>query len=86
MSTDLVTVHHRYVPVYQSYDQGQTWSERAKVYDTQNGWGLRYQPELHELKEGIGEYPAGTLLLAANSIPKDLSVTKIDVYASKDEG
>lgn len=76
----------RYIPIYQSYDQGKTWSERSKVYDTVNGWGLRYQPELHEMTEDIGDYPAGTLLVAANSIPADLSETKIDLYASKDEG
>lgn len=75
-----------YVPIYQSFDQGRTWSERSKVYDQVNGWGLRYQPELYEMTEDIGDYPAGTLLLAANSIPEDLSVTKIDVYASTDEG
>lgn len=81
-----IRISTRYIPIYQSYDQGKTWSERSKVYDQVNGWGLRYQPELHELTEGIGEYPAGTLLVAANSIPADLSETKIDVYASTDEG
>ncbi|KAK3717728.1 hypothetical protein LTR37_005499 [Vermiconidia calcicola] len=75
-----------YMPIYQSTNQGRTWSERAKVFDQVNGWGLRYQPELYEMTEEIGEYPAGTLLLAANSIPADLSVTKIDVYASTDKG
>lgn len=75
-----------YVPIYQSFDQGQTWSERSKVYDTQNGWGLRYQPELHELTEQIGEFEPGTLILAANSIPADLNGTRIDIYVSKDEG
>ena len=75
-----------YVPVYQSLDQGKTWTERAKVYDQVNGWGLRYQPALYEMTEAVGDYPAGTLLLAANSIPTDLSETKLDVYASTDEG
>lgn len=56
------------------------------MYDQVNGWGLRYQPELYEMTEDIGDYPAGTLLVAANSIPTDLSETKIDVYASTDEG
>ncbi|KAI7364983.1 BNR/Asp-box repeat protein [Hortaea werneckii] len=75
-----------YIPIYQSFDQGETWSERAKVYDRVNGWGLRYQPFLYEMTEDIGDFAAGTLLLAANSIPADLSETKIDVYASEDEG
>lgn len=75
-----------YIPIYQSTDGGETWTERAKVYDTQNGWGLRYQPYLYEMTEPLGNYSAGTLLLAANSIPSDLSLTKLDVYASTDKG
>lgn len=75
-----------YIPIYQSTDGGETWSERAKVYDQVNGWGLRYQAEIYELSEPIGNYSAGTILLAANSIPADLSETKIDVYASTDAG
>ena len=75
-----------YIPIYESTDSGKTWSERAKVYDQVNGWGLRYQPDIYETTEKIGGYPSGTLLLAANSIPEDLSETKIDVYASCDKG
>ena len=73
-------------PYLESTDLGETWSERSRVYDTQNGWGLRYQPDLYEMTESIGNYSAGTLLMAANSIPADLSETKIDVYASTDKG
>lgn len=75
-----------YLPIYESFDQGQTWSERSRVYDTQNGWGLRYQPELFELTEQIGDFEPGTLLVAANSIPSDLNGTRIDIYFSTDEG
>ena len=75
-----------YFPIYQSLDLGATWSERSRVYDQINGWGLRYQPFLYELAEPIGNYSAGTILLAGNSIPKDLSKTQIDVYASTDKG
>ena len=75
-----------YIPIWESTDLGETWSERSRVYDTQNGWGLRYQPDLYEMTERIGNYSAGTLLMAANSIPADLSETKIDVYASTDKG
>jgi hypothetical protein len=72
-----------YIPIWESTDLGATWSERSRVYDKQNGWGLRYQPDLYEM---TGNYSAGTLLVAANSIPADLSETKIDVYASTDKG
>ncbi|GAB7365732.1 hypothetical protein MBLNU230_g7069t1 [Neophaeotheca triangularis] len=75
-----------YLPIYQSYDQGQTWSERSRVYDTENGWGLRYQPELFELTEKIGDFDIGTLVVAANSLPSDINGTKIDIYTSCDEG
>jgi hypothetical protein len=60
-----------YIPVWESTDLGETWSERSRVY---------------EMTESIGNYSAGTLLMAANSIPADLSETKIDVYASTDKG
>lgn len=75
-----------YFPIYQSFDLGATWSERSRVYDTANHWGLRYQPFLYELSEPIGNFSAGTILLAGNSIPNDLSQTQIDVYASTDKG
>ncbi|KAK5115192.1 hypothetical protein LTR85_009950 [Meristemomyces frigidus] len=75
-----------YFPIYQSLDLGATWSERSRVYDQANGWGLRYQPFLYELPEAIGNFSAGTILLAGNSIPNDLSETQIDLYASTDKG
>ncbi|KAJ0162216.1 hypothetical protein CTA2_4919 [Colletotrichum tanaceti] len=75
-----------YFPVWRSRDGGATWSEIGRVRDTVNGWGLRYQPTLYELPAAFGGYPAGTVLLAGNSIPTDLSLTKIDVYASTDAG
>jgi hypothetical protein len=34
----------------------------------------------------VGKYPAGTILCAGNSIPTDLNYTKIDIYASFDQG
>lgn len=75
-----------YFPIYQSLDGGVTWFEIARVHDTENNWGLRYQPFLYELPKPVGSYPAGTVLLAGNSIPTDLSQTKIDIYASPDAG
>ncbi|KAH8684051.1 family 93 glycoside hydrolase [Ilyonectria robusta] len=75
-----------YFPIYKSLDGGVTWAEVGKVEDQVNSWGLRYQPFLYELPQAIGDYRAGTILLAGNSIPTDLSQTKIDVYASTDGG
>ncbi|KAK1226780.1 hypothetical protein PQX77_010241 [Marasmius sp. AFHP31] len=73
-------------PVYRSTDLGQTWNQISNITDTQNGWGLRYQPNLFELPVKIGNFAAGTIIAAGNSIPKDLSQTRIDVYASTDKG
>lgn len=54
--------------------------------DQVNGWGLRYQPFLYLLPQAIGDFAAGTILCAGNSIPTDLSQTKLDLYASTDDG
>lgn len=75
-----------YAPIFKSTDGGLRWSSIAKVQDQVNGWGLRYQPFLYVLPAKVGKYPAGTVLLATNSIPTDLSETRIDVYASMDSG
>jgi hypothetical protein len=75
-----------YFPIYQSTDAGASWKEISKINDQVNGWGLRYQPFLYELPEDFGSYPAGTVLASGNSIPTDLSLSKIDVYASTDKG
>jgi len=75
-----------YFPIYQSTDHGRSWSELSRVKDMVNNWGLRYQPNLLELRQAFGSFPAGTVLLAGNSIPTNLSKTQIDVYASTDRG
>lgn len=41
---------------------------------------------MYVLPQAFGGYAAGTILLAGNSIPEDLSQTRIDVYASTDLG
>lgn len=75
-----------YFPIYRSLDKGQTWAAFSNVTDQVNGWGMRYQPFLYLLPEDIGDLAAGTILCAGNSIPTDLSQTKIDLYASTDSG
>jgi len=75
-----------YFPIFKSVDGGETWKEISKVTDQVNNWGLRYQPFLYELPVAVGRYPAGTVLLAGNSIPTNLNATRIDVYASLDKG
>ncbi|MFC7138967.1 sialidase family protein [Halosimplex aquaticum] len=83
---DAVPEDQPYFPIYRSTDGGETWEPFSAVRDTENGWGLRYQPVLFELPESVGPWEAGTVLAAGNSIPDDRSQTKIDVYASEDGG
>lgn len=73
-------------PIYRSTNSGQSWTQISSVQDTVNGWGLRFQPFLYELPSTIGAYPAGTVLAFGNSIPANGSATKIDVYASTNQG
>ena len=54
--------------------------------DQVNGWGMRWQPQLYELPQAIGNMPAGTILCAGNSIPSDYSKSKLDLYKSTDHG
>lgn len=75
-------------PIYESLDNGENWSSApvGKVIDTQNNWGMMNCPELSELPYQIGDMPAGTLLLAGNSVPKDSTKTKMELYKSNDLG
>lgn len=73
-------------PIFKSTDGGSSWKHISNITDQVNGWGLRYQPFLYLIKEKVGKFPAGTILATGNSIPKDLSLTQIDVYASRDNG
>ncbi|NUR01209.1 MAG: ricin-type beta-trefoil lectin domain protein, partial [Streptomyces sp.] len=73
-------------PIYRSTDNGNSWTQISSITDTHNGFGMRYQPQLYELPTQIGNFPAGTILAAGNSIPNDLSSTELDLYASTDHG
>lgn len=73
-------------PVWRSEDHGVSWSLVAEVRDTRFGIGNRYQPTLLELPQAFGGWRAGTILLAGNAIPNDLSSTNLVIYASEDRG
>ena len=78
--------HGPVFPIWKSSDNGQNWVRIADVADVRFGFGNRYQPMLYELPRGIGNYPRGTLLLAGNAIPADLSSTHLVLYASVNAG
>jgi hypothetical protein len=63
-----------------------SWSWFSNATDQVNGWGLRRQPSLYELPFSVGAYPAGTVLLAGNSIPDNKTATRLDLYASHNQG
>jgi hypothetical protein len=74
------------LPIYRSTDNGNTWTQISSVTDTQNGWGMRWEPDLYELPTAIGNFPAGTIMATGASVPSDRSAIKIDMYASTDHG
>ena len=78
--------HFPVFPIFHSDDDGRTWRRQSSVKDEVNGWGLRYQPFLYELPRPFAGLPRGAVLCAGNSIPDDLSQTKLDLYASTDRG
>ncbi|KAH6681339.1 hypothetical protein B0J14DRAFT_694889 [Halenospora varia] len=53
--------------------------------DTQNGWGMRFQPFLYTLPQAIGGYAAGSILAAGVSAPYSLvGGVYIELYISTD--
>jgi hypothetical protein len=75
------------MPVYRSTNSGRTWTQISTIHDLVNSWNnIQLEPVLYELPQAIGTYPAGTILAAGDSIPADNSKTKIDMYASEDDG
>ncbi|WP_060888033.1 RICIN domain-containing protein [Streptomyces caniscabiei] len=73
-------------PIYRSTDNGNSWTKISDIADTQNGWGMRWEPELFELPTALGDFPAGTILASGLSVPGDRGGSKIDTYASTDRG
>ncbi|KAE9376699.1 glycoside hydrolase family 93 protein [Stipitochalara longipes BDJ] len=73
-------------PIWRSTDGGKTFSNFSQVTDQVNGWGMRYQPFLYVLPQAFAGLKAGDLLFAGNSVPSNLSKTKIDVYSSTNGG
>ncbi len=47
---------------------------------------MRYQPQIFELPQAVGDLPAGTILCAGSSIPKDFSSTELLLFVSRDGG
>ena len=73
-------------PIYESTNNGQDWTKVGEVADTHKGVGMRWEPQLYELPQAIGDMAAGTLLCAGLVLPYDRSFCEIDLYMSTDSG
>ncbi|ORY11053.1 hypothetical protein BCR34DRAFT_625001 [Clohesyomyces aquaticus] len=84
-----------FFPICKSVDDGVTWNWLSNVglagNDTtgddpgdESPIGLGAQPHLLQLKQAIGQFPAGAILATGNRM--GMESTNIDLYASKDAG
>lgn len=74
-------------PIYRSVDSGKTWEEISYVTDTLTGANSEWNPHLFELEKPCGDYPAGTVVLAACSVDGEhKSQSHIRLYFSRDSG
>lgn len=86
MTAGLEDYNPRY-PVYRSVDQGKTWDIISYVTDELTGVNSEWNPHLFELEKPCGDYPAGTVVLAACSIDAGHMVqSHIRLYFSRDGG
>ncbi|PPQ74564.1 hypothetical protein CVT24_004356 [Panaeolus cyanescens] len=76
------------LPVFQSKDNGKTWTDLSRIYFKQGDYagGAIWQPFLYELPARVGRFPAGTILASGNGIPRGFGSTNIEVHASLDKG
>ncbi len=74
-------------PIYRSCDNGKTWEVITRITDTLTGASSEWNPTLFELSMPCGDYPAGTIILAACSVdPEHKKESHIRLYFSPDGG
>lgn len=74
-------------PIYRSTDGGKNWQFITRVTDTLTGANSEWNPTLFELSKPCGDYPAGTVILAACSVdPEHKKESHIRLYFSLDGG
>ncbi len=82
-----LTDHAPGYPIYRSSDNGKTWKIITRVTDTLTGANSEWNPTLFELSKPCGDYPAGTVILAACSVdPEHNKESHIRLYFSIDGG
>ena len=72
-------------PIFRSDDDGHTWHPLSNVPSAGGVTGVWLQPFLYQLPRAFAGLPRGAVLFAGNSLG-DFSSTKIELYASRDEG
>ncbi|MCV3741338.1 DUF5776 domain-containing protein [Lentilactobacillus hilgardii] len=74
-------------PIYESDNNGSSWRLVGNVHETKEiDWGMTNCPQLYELPERIGNMPKGTIVLAGDATPNDLSDTELQMVTSNDLG
>ena len=75
-------------PVYESTDDGETWTHISTVRDNLNsGYWNEWMPFLYELPADIGSFEKGTIILAATSVyGEGVTDSTITLYSSTDLG
>lgn len=74
-------------PIYRSNDNGKSWEVITRVTDILTGANSEWNPTLFELSKPCGEYPTGTIILAACSVdPEHKKESHIRLYFSLDGG
>lgn len=87
VSVNGVTVEKQVYPIYKSTDGGDNWQLISNVYDQEFGLLRTSQPCLYELPVGVGDMPAGTILLAGNIFDDSPhTVSRIVIFKSTDGG
>ncbi len=82
-----LTDHAPGYPIYRSSDNGKTWEIITCVTDTLTGANSEWNPTFLELEKPLGDYPAGTIILAACSVdPEHNKESHIRLYFSLDGG
>jgi hypothetical protein len=71
--------------IYKSTDDGLTWTQIATTTETQfPGWQFKVEPDLFEVPVPMGNLPAGTILLAGNSV--NGNGHQMEIYCSTNHG
>lgn len=82
-----LTDHAPRYPIYRSKDNGKSWEIITYVTDTLTGANSEWNPTLFELSKPCGDYPEGTVILAACSVdPEHTKESHIRLYFSLDGG